>query len=34
MIVNMDVRCHLYGDEFSPKKVEQLTGITLHNSSD
>jgi hypothetical protein len=31
MIVDMDVRCHLYGDEFSPKKVEELTGITLEN---
>jgi hypothetical protein len=31
MIVEMDVRCHLYGDEFSAKKVEELTGLTLEN---
>lgn len=31
MIVDMDVRCHLYGDNFSAKKVEELTGLTLNN---
>lgn len=27
----MDIRCHLYGVEFSPKRAEELTGITLEN---
>ncbi|MDX8363357.1 hypothetical protein [Cytobacillus sp. IB215316] len=31
MIVDMDVRCHLYGNMFSAKKVEELTGLTLDN---
>ncbi|MBM7572365.1 hypothetical protein [Aquibacillus albus] len=31
MIVDMDVRCHLYGDEFSPIKVEEITGLTIDN---
>jgi hypothetical protein len=31
MIKEMDIRCHLSGDEFSPKKVEELIGITLEN---
>ncbi|MEI2358716.1 hypothetical protein [Mesobacillus zeae] len=31
MIVDMDVRCHLYGEKFSAKKVEELTGLTLDN---
>ncbi len=31
MIKEMDIRCHLYGDEFSPNRVEELTGITLEN---
>ncbi|WP_167555399.1 DUF4279 domain-containing protein [Gottfriedia acidiceleris] len=31
MITEMDITCHLYGDNFSPNKVEQLTGLTLMN---
>jgi len=31
MIREIDVRCHLYGENFSPKLLEQLTGITLEN---
>jgi hypothetical protein len=31
MIKEMDIRCHLYGEKFSPKLVEQLTGVTLEN---
>ncbi|AGK54609.1 hypothetical protein B1NLA3E_14315 [Bacillus sp. 1NLA3E] len=31
MIMEMDIRCHFYGEKFSPKKVEQLTGFTLEN---
>ncbi|MDP5277224.1 hypothetical protein [Chengkuizengella axinellae] len=31
MIKEMDIRCHLYGERFSPTKVEQLTGISLEN---
>ncbi|QKE76085.1 hypothetical protein HPK19_25100 (plasmid) [Arthrobacter citreus] len=29
MIEELDVRCHLSGDKFSPKKVEELTGVKL-----
>ncbi|MEY9977914.1 hypothetical protein ABH968_002860 [Lysinibacillus sp. RC79] len=31
MIKDMDIRCHFYGEEFSPKVVEQLIGIKLEN---
>lgn len=31
MIKEMDIRCHFYGEKFSPKVVEQLTGFTLEN---
>lgn len=34
MIVDMDIRCHLYGKQFSPKKVEQLTGLILENKKE
>lgn len=27
----MDIRCHFYGEKFSPKVVEQLIGIKLEN---
>lgn len=29
MIMKMDIRCHFYGEEFSPKMFEQLTGLKL-----
>ncbi|MET3195218.1 hypothetical protein [Bacillus sp. OAE603] len=29
MITEMNIACHIYGDNFSPNKVEQLTGLTL-----
>ncbi|MFB5284684.1 hypothetical protein [Peribacillus sp. Hz7] len=31
MIKEMDIRCHLYGESFSPMKIEKSTGITLEN---
>ncbi|WP_214484876.1 hypothetical protein [Bacillus sp. SM2101] len=31
MTVDMSVKCHLYGNRFSAKKVEELTGLTLDN---
>ncbi|MEH7014699.1 hypothetical protein V7087_28470 [Neobacillus niacini] len=31
MIKEMDIRCHFYGEKFSPKVVEKLIGITLKN---
>lgn len=34
MILDMDVRCHIYGNKFSAKKVEELTGLTLENKKE
>lgn len=31
MIKEMDIRCHFYGEKFSPNTVEQLTGVSLIN---
>lgn len=31
MIIKMDIRCHFYGEQFSPKVFEQLTGLSLMN---
>lgn len=31
MIRDMDIRCHFYGEKFSPKVVERLSGIKLEN---
>lgn len=31
MIKEMDIRCHFYGEKFSPKVVEKQSGIRLEN---
>ena len=31
MIKEMDIRCHLYGENFLPKMVEKQSGIALEN---
>ena len=31
MIMKMDIRCHFYGEKFSPKVVEKQSGIRLEN---
>jgi hypothetical protein len=31
MIKEMDIRCHIFGENFSPKKLEELTFIVLEN---
>ncbi|MBM6617091.1 hypothetical protein [Bacillus suaedaesalsae] len=31
MIKEMDIRCHLFGENFSPKKLKEFAGIVLEN---
>lgn len=34
MITRMSIRCQMYGQEFSPNLVEQLTGLVLEDKNE